>query len=138
MLDDEHLHIDEKDALVEWLVKALHSAKAGAIEIDFESEPAVKIRADNGDIAVNLLEPTIFKIPEDETGLFDKLKTASEFGRKLSENGVTLSFLRRDKEAIRLGKNANPTLSKLITRSDDIQMSSVSELTKLKRDLKAD
>jgi hypothetical protein len=138
MLDDEHLHIDEQDALVEWLVKALHSAKAGAIEIDFESEPAVKIRADNGDIAVNLLEPTIFKIPEDETGLFDKLKTASEFGRKLSENGVTLSFLRRDKEAIRLGKNANPTLSKLITRSDDIQMSSVSELTKLKRDLKAD
>jgi hypothetical protein len=138
MLDDEHLHIDEQDALVEWLVKALHSAKAGAIEIDFESEPAVKIRADNGDIAVNLLEPTIFKIPEDETGLFDKLKTASEFGRKLSENGVTLSFLRRDKEAIRLGKNANPTLSKLITRSDDIQMSSVLELTKLKRDLKAD
>ncbi len=138
MLDDEHLHIDEQDALVGWLVKALHSAKAGTIEIDFESEPAVKIRADNGDIAVNLLEPTIFKIPQDETGLFDKLKTASEFGRKLSENGVTLSFLRRDKEAIRLGKNANPTLSKLITRSDDIQMSSVSELTKLKRDLKAD
>jgi hypothetical protein len=138
MLDDEHLHIDERDELVEWLAKALYSAKAGAIEIDFGSEPAVKIRADDGDIAVNLLEPTIFKVPEDETGLFDKLKTASEFGRKLSENGVTLSFLRRDKEAIRLGKGANPTLSKLITRSDDIQMSSVSELTKLKRDLKTD
>ena len=89
-------------------------------------------------VSVDLLEPKIFRIPEDETSLFDKLKTASEFGRKLSESGTTLSFLRKGKEAVRLGKDAKPTLSKLITRSDDIQLTDVKEFTKLKNDMSSD
>ena len=89
-------------------------------------------------ISVNLLEPAVFKIHEDETGLFDKLNTAKEFAQKLSENGLTLSFLRKGKKAIILGKEAKPTLSKLITRSDDIQINSTKESAKLKTDLKAD
>ena len=88
-------------------------------------------------IAVNLLEPAAFKISEDETGLFDKLKTASELASRLSDNSVTLSFLRKGKEVVRLGKGAHPTLSKFVTRSDDVQMSSVREFRKLKKDLKA-
>jgi hypothetical protein len=80
----------------------------------------------------------MFRISEDDTGLFDKLKTASEFGRKLSDNGVTLSILRKGKEAVRLGKDAKPTFSKMVTRSDDIQLNSAREFTKLKEDLKTD
>jgi hypothetical protein len=138
MLGDDHLHIDKNDQLTDWLSKALKSAKEGTLAISFENEPAVKIAISNGTLAVDLLEPTIFRIPEDETGLFDKLKTASEFARKLSENGVTISFLRKGKEALRLGKDARPTLSKLVTRSDDVQLNSASEFAKLKGDLKTD
>lgn len=138
MLGDSHLHIDENDQLSDWLSKALRSAKEGALAISFENQPAVKIAINNGTLAVDLIEPTIFRIPEDETGLFDKLKTASEFARKLSDNGVTVSFLRKGKEAVTLGKDAKPTLSKLITRSDDIQLNSTREYTKLKGDLKTD
>jgi hypothetical protein len=75
--------------------------------------------------------PTISKI-----GLFDKLKTAKEFSQQLTDNGLTLSFLRKGTEAIILGKNAHPTFSKLITRSDDIQIDSVKESVKLGRELK--
>jgi hypothetical protein len=138
MLGDSHLHIDKNDQLSDWLSKALRSAKEGALAISFENQPAVKIAINNGTLAVDLLEPTIFRIPEDETGLFDKLKTASEFARKLSDNGVTVSFLRKGKEAVTLGKDAKPTLSKMITRSDDIQLNSTREYTKLKGDLKSD
>ena len=138
MLGDSHLHIDENDQLSDWLSKALRSAKEGALAISFENQPAVKIAINNGTLAVDLLEPTIFRIPEDETGLFDKLKTASEFARKLSDNGVTVSFLRKGKEAVTLGKDAKPTLSKMITRSDDIQLNSTREYAKLKGDLKTD
>lgn len=139
MLGDSHLHIDKNDQLSDWLSKALRSAKEGVLAISFENdEPAVKIAISNGTLAVDLLEPTIFRIPEDETGLFDKLKTASEFARKLSDNGVTLSFLRKGKEAVRLGKDARPTFSKMVTRSDDIQLNSAREFAKLKGDLKTD
>lgn len=138
MLDDDHLHIDEQDQLTDVLSKALRSARGGSLGINFADEPAVKIMADNDRIAIDLLEPGIFAMSEDDTGLFDKLKTATEFARKLSDNGVTLSFLRKGKEAIRLGKDANPTLSKLISRSNDVQLTSVREFTKLKGDFKTD
>ncbi|MDQ3885351.1 MAG: hypothetical protein M3239_07900 [Thermoproteota archaeon] len=138
MVGDRHLHIDENDQLSDWVGKALRSAKEGVLAISFENKPAVKIAISDGALAVDLLEPTIFRIPEDETGLFDKLKTASEFGRKLSDNGVTLSFLRKGKEAVRLGKEARPTFSKMVTRSDDIQLNSAREFAKLKEDLKTD
>ncbi|HEX2107615.1 MAG TPA: hypothetical protein VHF28_07785 [Nitrososphaera sp.] len=118
--------------------KALKSAKEGVLAISFENEPAVKIAINNGTLAVDLLEPTMFRMAEDETGLFDKLKTASEFARKLSDNGVTISFLRKGKEAVRLGKDARPTLSKIVTGSDDIQLNSAREFAKLKGDLKTD
>jgi len=82
------------------------------------------------------LQPKLFRTPEDETGLFDKLTTAKEFAQKLTDNGLTISFLRRGKEAISLGKEAKPSISKLVTRSDDIQIDSVKESAKLKRDMK--
>ncbi|MFL6372738.1 MAG: hypothetical protein ACJ70U_02595 [Nitrososphaera sp.] len=138
MLGNSHLHIDKNDQLSDWISKALRSVKRGTLEISFENQPAVKIAISNDTLAVDLLEPTIFRIPEDETGLFDKLKTASEFARKLSDNGVTLSFLRKGREAVTLGKDARPTLSKMITRSDDIQLNSAREYAKLKGDLKTD
>jgi hypothetical protein len=128
MLGDNHLHIDKDDQVSDLLSKALRSAKEGALAISFENQPAVKIAISNGTLAVDLLEPTIFRIPEDETGLFDKL----------SDNGVTLSFLRKGKEAVRLGKDAKPTLSKMVTGSDDVQLNSAREFAKLKGDLKTD
>jgi hypothetical protein len=85
-----------------------------------------------------LLEPAFFSTANDETGLFDKLKSAKEFAKKLSDHGITLSFLRKGKEAITLGSDAKPTLSKLITRSDDVQINSVTQTTNLKRDFKVD
>jgi hypothetical protein len=138
MLGDDHLHIDQEDQLSDWICRAAKCAKGGALAINFAGKPAVRIAADNGRIAVDILQAGIFQVPEDETSLFDKLKTASEFGRKLSDNGVTLSFMRRGKEAVRLGKDARPTFSKLISGSDDIQLTSVREFAKLKDDLKTD
>ena len=138
MLGDRHLHINKNDQLSDWLGKALRSAKEGTLAISFENKPIVKIAISNGTLAVDLVEPTMFRVAEDETGLFDKLKTASEFGRKLSDNGVTLSILRKGKEAVRLGKEARPTLSKIVTRSEDIQLNNAREFAKLKSDLKTD
>ena len=57
---------------------------------------------------------------------------------KLADNGMTISFLRKGKEAITLGNDAKPTLSKLVIRSDDVQINSVIQTTNLKRDLKVD
>ncbi len=138
MLGGAHLHIDRGDSLSGLLAKTLASAKSGALEIRFAEEPAARVTANDGDITVDLLQPSAFRVPDDETGLIDKLKTASEFARQLSDSGATLSILRKGKEAVKLGKDARPTLSRLMTGSGDIQMSSVRELARLKGDLKTE
>ena len=112
--DDNHLHIDEQDPIADWLVRSMRTAQTGSIKLDIEGQPAVKIEIINygNKIIVDLLQPVFFRTTDDETGLFDKLKTAREFAKKLTDNGMTISVLRRGKEAITLGKDAKPTFSK--------------------------
>jgi hypothetical protein len=138
MLRKNHLHIDENDMISDWLVKSMKSLTRGTIEINTENQPAAHIDIYNDKIAINLVQAEFFRAPDDETGLFDKLKTSKEFGHKLSENRLTLSVLRKGKEAITLGYKAKPKLSKLLTRSDDIQIDSIKETTELKREFKTD
>jgi len=137
MVGDDHLHIDKDDQIVNWLIKSMKAAKEGAIKIYIKDQSAAQINLNDNLITVDLLQPEFFRTSE-EIGLFDKLKTAKEFAQKLTDNGLTISFLRKGKDAISLGKDAKPTLSRLITRSDDIQIDSLKEITNLKRDLKDD
>jgi hypothetical protein len=124
------------------LVKSLKTVKGGAIDIDMEGHSALRIEVnkEREKINIDFIHPDVIQVAEsernDRNGLFDKLKTAKEFSHKLADNGLTLSFLRKGKEAITLGKEAHPTLSRLITGSDDIQVDSVRESIKLGRELK--
>jgi len=56
----------------------------------------------------------------------------------LTDNHLTLSILRKGKEALSLGYEAHPTLSRLTTVSDDIRIDSVKEVAKLKHDVDKD
>lgn len=76
------------------------------------------------------------KITDSETGLFEKLDIPKEFAQKLTENDMTLALLRKGKEAVILGKEAHPTVSKIVSRSDDMQIKSVREISKLGSDFK--
>jgi hypothetical protein len=137
MVGDDHLHLDKDDQITNWLIKSMKAAKEGIIKIYIKDQSAAQINLNDNLITVDFLQPEFFRTSE-EIGLFDKLKTAKEFAQKLTDNGLTISFLRKGKEAISLGKDAKPTLSRLITRSDDIQIDSVKEIANLKRDLKED
>jgi hypothetical protein len=136
MIGNEHLHFDENDQIANWLIKALRTATRGRITLDTEGRDSLKIEISEDNIIIDLLQPTLFKAPEDETGLFDKLKTAKELSQKLTDNGVTVSFLRKGRKAITLGKKANHSFSKLLTGSDDMKIDSFKETINLKRDLK--
>lgn len=162
MLDDKNNNHHIIDIL-DWIVKSMKSVN-GRIAIDMGNEPAMQINAATNRIDIDLLHPELFKffkvtededkrgrmdklntakefaekLTDSETGLFDKLNTPKEFAQKLTDNDMTLALLRKGKEAIILGKDAKPTVSKLISRSDDMQIKSVREVSKLGSDLKAE
>ena len=137
VIGDDHLHFDENDQIANRLINALRTVSQGTITLDADGRESVKINISEDNIIIDLLQPTLFKAPEDETGLFDKLKTAKELSQKLTDNGVTVSFLRKGKKAITLGKKANHSFSKLLTGSDDMKIESFKETINLKRDLKS-
>ena len=143
-LGKRHLHIPESDHIIDGLVRLLSFANSGSVKLEFANKPAAEISIYSVDnlsnsskksIKADLLEPSLFKLQDDDLGLFDKLRTATEFAQKLSDNMITLSVLRKGKEAITLGEGAHPSFSRLITRSGDIQLNSLKESTKLRKDL---
>jgi hypothetical protein len=140
----KHLHVSESDQIVDDLFKILNST-SGFVKLEVANRPALKIDINRNDqaegndnsrtiVRLDLLEPTFFSVPDDQTGIFDKLRTATEFAQKLTDNGITFSLLRKGKEAITLGEGARPSLSRIITKSDNIQLNSVKESVKLKND----
>jgi hypothetical protein len=143
----KHLHVSESDQIIDSVFKILSSLTSGSIKLEVANQPAMKIEINRNDqvdgddssnktvvLRLNLLEPSFFSVPDDQTGLFDKLRTATEFAQKLTDNGITFSLLRKGKEAITLGEGARPSLSRILTKSDDIQVNSLKESAKLKND----
>ena len=84
---------------------------------------------------LNIAKEFAEELTDSETELLDKLDIP-KFANKLTDNDTTIVFSRKGKEAIILGKEAKPTVSKLVTRSDDIQIKSLREVRKLVSDLK--
>ena len=134
----------------------LHVSDKPALKIE-----AIDNKDKNKKINIDFLEPELFSFdiePEDsveENPSFSlhKLKNAfdltkiitdkdemmlsfsKKFAHYLTINGVTLSISRKGKEAITIGKEAKPTLSRLLTRSDDVQIKSTMEAAKLTDDV---
>jgi hypothetical protein len=147
-----------------WLAKSLKSVAGGSVNLYASDKPALKMEVvnykdKNKKININFLEPELFNIDiakdevKENIGFFDKLKNtfditkmildkdekvlsfSKKFAQYLTDNDVTLSFSRKGKEAITIGKEARPTLSRLLTKSDDVQIKSPKEAAKLTDDV---
>jgi hypothetical protein len=131
------------DVFMDVFVKGL-SYMSGTIKIAIRNNDSLRIESKDKNIKLHLLDPSIFDIPletvkDNKFDFLKYIKEAKEFAHKLSENELTLFILNKnDENAITLGKNANPSFSKLITRSDDIQINSVRKSIKLASDINKD
>jgi hypothetical protein len=110
----------------------------GKISINVRDKNVLSISLDGNTVLLDVTDASIFGVAESESnvGLFEGLKTAKILGEVLNSNGLTLSILRKGKKAVSLGRDATPTISSFITGSDDIQVDSVRQVTKLGKDIK--
>jgi hypothetical protein len=144
--EDFHKSNDPKsinDVFMDVFVKGL-SYMSGTIKIAIKNNDSLRIESEDKNIKLHIMDPSIFDIPletvkDNKFDFLKYIKEAKEFAHKLSENELTLFILNKnDENAITLGKNANPSFSKLITRSDDIQINSVRKSIKLASDINKD
>ena len=109
----------------------------GSVNILIKDNPALSISL-GSNIQLNIHDATIFGgIGTDKSNLslFDTLKTAQKLGDILNSNGLSLSVLRKGKKAFTIGRDATPTISSILTRSDDIHIDSVTQAAKLGKDI---
>ena len=131
------------DVFMDIFVKGLRYM-SGTIRIAIKNQDSLRIESEDKNIKLHIMDPSIFDIPletvkDNKFDFLKYIKEAKEFAHKLSENELTLFILNKnDENAITLGKNANPSFSKLITRSDDIQINSVRKSMKLASDMNKD
>ncbi len=131
--------LTEEDSLINNLINLLKLPK-GSISVKTNDTPAFSLEFQGDKILLDITDASFFNFREqsDDIGLFSKLKTAKELAQVLTDNHLTLSILRKRKEALSLGYETHPTLSRLITRSDDIQIDSVKEVARLRHDVGKD
>ncbi|HEU5172714.1 MAG TPA: hypothetical protein VFT83_04220 [Nitrososphaeraceae archaeon] len=130
------------DMLIDILIKGL-SYINGNIKIAIKNNDSLRIETADKEIKLNIIDASIFDTPleilkENKIDFFEYMKEAKEFGHILSKNELTLYILNKGENTITLGKNASPSFSKLITRSDDIQIDSIRKSIKLASDINKD
>ena len=130
-------HVDPETKVINSLTEILKRVQ-GKISIDIQDERVLSISLDGNRVLLDVSDASIFGTAESDSnlGLFEGLKTAKKLGETLDSKGITLSILRKGKKALSLGRDAKPTLSTLVTRTDDIQVDSVRQVTKLGKDIK--
>ena len=66
--------------------------------------------------------------------LIKQLTEAKHIGKVLKNENVTLEVLHKNKLVLKMGKNAKPKLSSLLTLSKDIEIVDLKELRKLDKE----
>ena len=129
--------MDPETRTVNALAEILKSVQ-GKITIDVQDKQVLSVYLESNRVVLDVSDASIFGTAESDSsiGLFDGLKTAKKIGQTLNSKGITLSILRKGKKALSLGRDARPTLSTLVTGTDDIQVDSIRQVTKLGKDVK--
>jgi len=136
--DKNKLKIEEDDPAINSLVSMLKLPK-GKINIQIDNKPSFSLDFRHDKVSIDVKDATIFNMSEengDDLGIFEKIKAVKKVAQVLDNNNLTISILRKGKKAISLGKDASPTLSRLLTGSDDIQIDSVRQAAKLGKVMK--
>ena len=129
--------MDRETRTVNALAEILKSVQ-GKITIDVQDKQVLSVSLEGNRVVLDVSDASIFDSAgsDGRIGLFDGLKTAKKLGETLDSKGITVSILRKGKKALSLGRDAKPTLSTLVTGTDDIQVDSIRQVTKLGKDVK--
>ena len=130
-------HLDPETRTINTIAETVKRIQ-GKVRINVQDKNVLSISLEGNRVLLDVTDASIFGLAESDNnlGLFEGLKTAKILGEVLNSKGLTLSILRKGKKAVSLGRDATPTISSLVTGSDDIQVDSVRQVTKLGKDIK--
>ena len=115
-------------------VELLKLVKDGSLEISENNKKSLKFSFKKNQIVVDLLDIE-FNVPTTQ-GIFQRLSEARKFAKFLEEINLTLCISHKGKVVMKLGKDAKPKLSRLITQSGAVEVTDLRELRRLDKRLR--
>ena len=107
--------------------------KSGQLSISNNEKTAIEFNSKGSTRTLDIIDlPT--KIPGNMS-LLKQLTEAKDLAKMLSKEGITLEVKHKGKLILRLGKNAKPKLSTLVTFSRSVEIIDLSELRKLDKEI---
>ena len=120
--------------LDELSLKLIKGIKTGSLYVSENGKKSLQIVADGNEKIVDIIDFSS-NIPTTQE-IFTKLSEAKKFAEKLKQQNITLRISHKGKMVMKLGKEANPKLSRLITRSDAVEITDIRELRILDKRLR--
>jgi hypothetical protein len=122
-----------------WLFQTF---KSGEINLLTSGKENLQLKIENRRISLNLIRKELLKyilsleVKPEETSILRMLAQLKNTAEKLKQNGLTITISHKDQIILTLGAEANPTLSKLITRTNAIQVNDLTKLIEVIRELR--
>ncbi|MGH9998285.1 MAG: hypothetical protein ACRD90_00260 [Nitrosopumilaceae archaeon] len=115
-------------------IEILKGMKKGTLYVSEKGKKSLQMTADGNDKIIDIVDFS-FNVPTTHD-IFTKLSEARKFAEKLKKQNITLRISHKGKLVLKLGKEANPKLSRLITRSDAVEITDIRELRFLDKRLR--
>jgi len=117
------------------LAGALRLLKSGKVEIRTNNTESLVVKMHDGTINLDFSDPSSFKTdPKKRIGILDSVKEMKILGKALADKDITLLISRKNKPVLKVGKTAKPSLSRIATRSKEIQILNLRELRTLDKE----
>lgn len=117
-----------------WLIQTL---KQGKISLQTNGTEKLQLQIENNKIDLNFLQKELIKdilkleAQMEKESILKKLKTLKNLAEKLKQRGFTITISHKGQMILTLGSEAHPTISKMITGTNAIEVNNLIELIKL-------
>ena len=116
-----------------WL---LQTFKSGEINLSTSGTESLQLKIEHKRFSINLLRKELLKdilseVKPERTSILRTLAQLKNTAERLKKTGLTITISYKDQIILTLGAEANPTLSKLVTRTNAIQVNNLTKLTGL-------
>lgn len=108
----------------------LSSLTNGSVNVKYGDSTIINFTANKNSKIIDIFDVPI-KIPI-KIGLIKQLSEAKDLAKQLKKENTTLEIKFKGDTVLKLGKDANPKLAKIVTLSNDIEITDISKLKKLK------
>lgn len=121
-----------------WLFQTF---KSGEINLSTSGTESLQLKIENRRFGINLLRKELIKdilieVKPERTSTLKMLAQLKNTAERLKQTGLTITISYKDQIILTLGAEANPTLSKLVTRTNAVQVDNLTKLIELIKELR--